>query len=78
MNEYRAPVIEDLSLLCPKCGQGNRCVVAQGGRIDDCWCTQVTMDAQVLHGIEDDQWCLCAACASCATSSESNSADSER
>jgi len=62
MSEFRAPVIEDLSRLCPKCGQVNRCAVAQGGNIEDCWCAQITMDASFFTSIEINKQCLCSAC----------------
>ena len=51
---------------CPLCGQANRCVLATGGELNDCWCLQTEIDPAVLDRLpaeERDQRCICPACA---------------
>ncbi|MBP6241757.1 MAG: cysteine-rich CWC family protein [Hydromonas sp.] len=63
MDEFNAPVVTDLSLLCPKCGQGNQCAVANGGDASECWCMHVAMDTSCFKNIETNKQCFCLACA---------------
>ena len=63
MSEPKAPVVVDLTALCPKCGQGNQCAVASGGDASDCWCMNVAVDARVLEDVRFENRCICAQCA---------------
>ncbi len=51
---------------CPLCGRPNRCVLAAGGEIHDCWCLQTPIAPAALACLpeeERDRRCLCPACA---------------
>ena len=51
---------------CPLCGRPNRCVLAAGGEIHDCWCLQTPIAPAALARLpkeERDRRCLCPACA---------------
>lgn len=51
---------------CPLCGGANRCILARGGAIQDCWCLQTPVDPATLARLPDDERnerCLCPACA---------------
>ena len=57
-------------MLCPLCGQPNRCAMA-GARPDGapaapCWCTQADFSAELLARVPAEaqgRACICAACA---------------
>ncbi|MDE2416811.1 MAG: cysteine-rich CWC family protein [Burkholderiales bacterium] len=59
---------------CPLCGQANQCAMelerATGVKQTACWCTQVTMGAELLSGIPADavgKACICPSCARAVT-----------
>jgi hypothetical protein len=69
------PLASPDPLLCPVCGQPNRCameVQRETGRPQPpCWCTQVDFPADLLARVPREAQrlaCICAACASRAPS----------
>ncbi|MES2974505.1 MAG: cysteine-rich CWC family protein [Pseudomonadota bacterium] len=60
-------------VLCPLCGQANRCAMEvereTGVRQPPCWCTQASFSAELLSRIPPasrNKACICAACAASA------------
>jgi hypothetical protein len=50
---------------CPLCGRNNDCAMAAGRINGPCWCTNVTVTAEMLARIPADRRgaaCVCAAC----------------
>ncbi len=56
--------------VCPLCGGPNACAPAAGGTLaTPCWCTTVSIPAEVLARLPADQVrksCVCKSCASAA------------
>lgn len=49
-------------LRCPACGADNRCAVAAGGAIGDCWCWQAPRATPAGGAAADATQCYCTAC----------------
>lgn len=62
-----APMQPKPNALCPLCGEPNDCAPARSGSFDTpCWCTTVTIGADVLARIPEaqrNQSCVCRRCA---------------
>lgn len=55
-----------LDKTCPLCGEDNRCAMADGREVTECWCKDVSISAEVLAAIPAEavgKYCICAACA---------------
>ncbi|RYF60898.1 MAG: hypothetical protein EOO29_47710 [Comamonadaceae bacterium] len=53
-------------LLCPLCGQSNRCAIEAGQPAADCWCMSTPVAPAALAAVPADlqgQACLCPGCA---------------
>jgi hypothetical protein len=50
---------------CPLCQSDNRCAVAAGGSIEDCWCATETIPPAVLARVPAEaagKACVCSSC----------------
>ncbi|WP_296256750.1 MULTISPECIES: cysteine-rich CWC family protein [unclassified Pseudomonas] len=60
--------------ICPVCGQGNRCTLADPRTVDrPCWCFSQTVDPAILAGLPEalrNKACLCPRCAGLAEKDE--------
>ncbi|RLA09583.1 MAG: DNA or RNA helicase of superfamily II [Gammaproteobacteria bacterium] len=55
----------EISRRCPLCGQPNQCGLLQIESTGPCWCTEVTVSAELLSRVPAElqgRACICKAC----------------
>ncbi|HQQ70188.1 MAG TPA: cysteine-rich CWC family protein [Alicycliphilus sp.] len=66
---------ESNSAQCPLCGQSNRCAIAAGLSLEQCWCMSRPVAPAVLQRLPPEQRGLACICPQCARAVPAAAAD---